>query len=115
MHVFRHRREEDRRLARRVATTNDRDVFVLAELRFHEGGAVVHAGILEFADPRQVRLSVLRTGRDDDRASADALATVDLDRIRTPLTQQPSGVPGDDEARTELLRLIPRASREFLA
>ena len=67
-------REEDRRLAGRVAAADDDHLLAGAELRLHERRAVVHAGALEPRQVRQGQLPVLGARGDDHRARRDARA-----------------------------------------
>ena len=72
VHALGRLRQEHRGLAGRVAAAHHDHLLAGAQLRLHEGGAVVNAGALE---PRQVverRLAVLGAGGDDDGARRHA-------------------------------------------
>src|SRR3970282_711375 len=95
--VLRDAGEKDRRLPRRVAATDHGDLLVLAELRLHEGGAIVDAGAFELSETREVRLTVLRPGRNDDGASGDPLPAVDLNGVGLSLASEAGGGLLDDD------------------
>src|SRR4051812_31958447 len=64
--------EEQGRLTRRVAATNDDDLVCVAELRFfHEGRAVVNAGAFELREICERWLAIPSSCRDDHRPRGD--------------------------------------------
>ena len=61
-------REENGGLAGGISAADDDDLFLLAELRFHERCAVVDALAFELLQIGNARLVILRAGGDDDGA-----------------------------------------------
>src|SRR5204863_8099547 len=75
-------RQEHRGLAGGIAAADHSHVFVLAELRFHGRGAVLHARTVE---PRQVlngQPPIRGAGRDDPGARRDLRTIVYFNRVR---------------------------------
>ena len=103
------------RLARRVAAADHDDFFVDAELRFHEGGPVIHAEAFEARQLGEQGFAVFGAGRDDDRARPQRGPRVHVHAVRRFRAVQSHGARRDQHLRAELLRLRERPSRERLA
>ena len=97
--------------------THDGDLFVHAELRLHTGGGVVHAGTLEARQVLDREAPVFDAAGDDDRACEQGLAVpvAEQHAVGLLVAVDPDRRLGDQYLRPELLRLIVRASRQFLA
>src|SRR5574342_517225 len=71
MNLPRHLRQEHGGLAGRVRPAYDDDLIAVAELRFHEGGAVVDTRTFELAEIRERRPTVSSPSGNDHCASRD--------------------------------------------
>ena len=96
--------EEHGGLPRGVAAADHDHLFARAELRLHERGRVVDADTFEARERLERRLAILRTGRDDDCACANAVALLaQVDRVRPLAAVEPGRRARDQQLRTELV------------
>src|SRR5713226_6832602 len=115
MHVFGDSREEDRRLSGRIAPSDDDDLLVLAELRFQTGGAVVDTHAFELAEVRKRQFTVLSSGRNDERITADRFDARAFDAKRPAVAFDPRRQASNRDLCTELLRLDEGSASEILS
>src|SRR5439155_1751146 len=106
-------REDDRRLARGVAASDDDHVHAMAEARLDLRGAVIDADSLEPREIRQIRFAILHSGRDDDGAGLHTGARGELHAVGT-LAPEPRRRTGHRELRPELLGLNESLAGELL-
>ena len=102
-------------LAGGIASADDDNVFVAAELRFHEGCAVIDALSFEMGEISDARFVVLRAGGDDDRARGQFDAVIEHDFVGAPGAFEAHHVAGDHHLGAEFFRLGDGSSGEFLA
>ena len=77
---------ENRRLACRIPAADYNHLVAPAELRFHERRRVINTIPFELFQVGNVRLVVLRSGRDHDAASLESAAILQRELIRSPIT-----------------------------
>src|SRR5687768_6035987 len=91
------------RLAGGVAATHDDGLIALTQLSFQMRGRVINARAGVLRQILELRLSILRAGRDDHRPRARDATIGQLDAIGPSITMQLDGIARDIEARAELL------------
>lgn len=96
--------EKNRRLARGVPTAHDDHVLMRAHERFDVGRAVVDPQSVEALGLR--KLSILRPGRNHDRAGLEPIAVFELQCVRTLGTFEPTRDARSHDLCSKLLRLV---------
>ncbi len=102
-------------LAGGIASADDDNVVVAAELGFHEGGAVIDALSFEKGEISDARFVVLRAGSDDDRARGEFDAVIEHDFVGAAGAFEAHHIAGDHHLCAEFFGLGDRSIGEFLA
>ena len=102
-------------LAGGIASADDDNVVVAAELGFHEGGAVIDALSFEKGEISDARFVVLRAGGDDDRACGQFDAVIEHDFVGAAGAFEAHHVAGDHHLGAEFFGLGDGSIGEFLA
>ena len=102
-------------LAGGIASADDDNVVVAAELGFHEGGAVIDALSFEKGEISDARFVVLRAGGDDDRARGQFDAVIEHDFVGAAGAFEAHHVAGDHHLGAEFFGLGDGSIGEFLA
>src|SRR5262245_26345686 len=98
--------EKYRGLTRRVGTSDDDDLVIVAKLRLlHEGCGVVNAGAFELRKISERWLTVSRSSRDDHGAGAYCRPIVQSHAELLPFAGEFRGAFCDHDGGTELLHL----------
>ncbi len=112
-HAPRVGREEDRRLAGRVARTDDLDVQAVGVRRLAACGAVEDPLARETVEPLDLELPPGDTAGEDDRPRLQDVAAVEVDLVRRGVDSRDR--PCDDDLGAEPARLLERPARQLVA
>src|SRR5262249_34101475 len=103
MNMPRRLRQEHRGLAGRVRPAYDDDLIAVAELRFHEGRAVVDTRTFELTEIRERRPTVSSPSGNDHCASRDGHAVVESHAVGVVFAGQLRGAFCDHDLSAKLL------------
>src|SRR4051812_2775481 len=107
--------EVHRGLSGGIAAANHDNLFVAAELRLDEGGAVVNAFALELREVGHTDLVVRSASRNYDGSRGDCAGAIYFYDIRLAFAAQFHGRLCNCDLGAKFLRLRVRASRELLS
>src|SRR5713101_8491229 len=99
----------------RVAAANNDDFIIRAQLRLYESSAIINSRTFKARQIFERKPAVLSAGGDDDAASGQPHAAVNLDGVWPALADPPPRCPGNHHLGPELLRLRVGAASQLLS